>query len=215
MAELDAVPPDFFWLTHVAALAEGAAGVGDPAAAARLHELLAPYATRFVQVGHAAPFGPVAPLLEALDAVVRGPGGTGRGGARACVISRSNDQPRLLHHPPRGDVVGQRERHDLVEPEPPRLHDATAAAVARPRPCAVADDRPGELDRRSPATWVELRPARPAKASSSSTTHAPQPWSSQCLRSRTSSAGGSASVNGRSGFGRSQAATRGSKSRRR
>jgi hypothetical protein len=66
--EVDAVAPDFFWLAHVAALAEASGQLRDAGTAARLYPLLVPYATRFVHVGHAACFGPVARLLGLLAA---------------------------------------------------------------------------------------------------------------------------------------------------
>lgn len=50
---------DMWWLATVALLAEGCARLGDVARAARLHELLAPYAERSVQVAFAAHLGAV------------------------------------------------------------------------------------------------------------------------------------------------------------
>ena len=79
VATLDDLPPDFFWLPHVAVMAEAAAGVGDAAAATRLHELLAPYRARFAQVGHATPLGAIAPLLEGLERVISTLDGGGPG----------------------------------------------------------------------------------------------------------------------------------------
>ncbi len=67
MDEVDAVPRDFFWLTSMALLAEGAAALRAPEPAQRLRSLLAPYAARNVQVGYAGSLGPVARLLDQLD----------------------------------------------------------------------------------------------------------------------------------------------------
>jgi hypothetical protein len=64
--ELAAVPPDFFWLVAMAMLAEAATALRAPGDA--LYAALAPYASRFVQIGYAACDGPVSRSLGLLAA---------------------------------------------------------------------------------------------------------------------------------------------------
>jgi tetratricopeptide (TPR) repeat protein len=66
---LDAIPRDFFWLTVMTLLSEGAAALHAPADP--LYGALAPYAERWVQIGYAACDGPVARSLGLL-ATARG-----------------------------------------------------------------------------------------------------------------------------------------------
>jgi len=68
VAELDAVPRDFFWITAVAVLAEGSAKLRHAESAALLSEALEPYAHCVVQVGYAGCLGPVVRLLGLLAA---------------------------------------------------------------------------------------------------------------------------------------------------
>jgi DNA-binding SARP family transcriptional activator len=64
VAGLDAIPRDFFWLTVMTLLSEGAAALNAPAAP--LYDALAPFADRWVQIGYAASDGPVARSLGLL-----------------------------------------------------------------------------------------------------------------------------------------------------
>jgi len=68
VSELDRVPPDFFWLTTLAVLAEASARMGHAQSAEVLYEALAPYEDCMVQVGYAGSFGPVSRLLGLLAA---------------------------------------------------------------------------------------------------------------------------------------------------
>jgi hypothetical protein len=62
--ELAAIPRDFFWLVAMTMLAEATAALRAPADA--LYTALAPYASRFVQIGYAACDGPVSRSLGLL-----------------------------------------------------------------------------------------------------------------------------------------------------
>jgi DNA-binding SARP family transcriptional activator len=64
VAGLDSIPRDFFWLTVMTLLAEGAAALHAPAEP--LYDALAPFAGRWVQIGYAACDGPVARSLGLL-----------------------------------------------------------------------------------------------------------------------------------------------------
>lgn len=64
VAELDAIPRDFFWLTALTLLSEAAAALNTPAPP--LYDALAPFADRWVQIGYAASDGPVARSLGLL-----------------------------------------------------------------------------------------------------------------------------------------------------
>jgi DNA-binding SARP family transcriptional activator len=65
---LDAIPRDFFWLTAMTMLAEASGALHATGAAERLYGELAPYATRWMQLGYAASDGPVARSLGILAA---------------------------------------------------------------------------------------------------------------------------------------------------
>ena len=65
---LDAIPRDFFRLATMTLLAEASAVLRSAAAAARLYGELAPFESRWVQVGYAASDGPVARSLGLLAA---------------------------------------------------------------------------------------------------------------------------------------------------
>ena len=65
---LDAIPRDFFWLAALTLIAEASAALRVPGAAERLYGELAPFASRWVQVGYAASDGPVARSLGLLAA---------------------------------------------------------------------------------------------------------------------------------------------------
>ena len=67
---LDAIPRDFFWLASMTLLAEASAALGASAGAERLYGELAPFATRWVQLGYAASDGPVARPLGLLAAAL-------------------------------------------------------------------------------------------------------------------------------------------------
>jgi DNA-binding SARP family transcriptional activator len=71
---LGSIPRDFFWLAAMTLLAEAAAALRTGDAAERLYGELAPFATRWVQVGYAASDGPVARSLGLL-AAARGDAG--------------------------------------------------------------------------------------------------------------------------------------------
>jgi DNA-binding SARP family transcriptional activator len=60
------IPRDFFWLTALAMLSEACAALTAREPAEKLYSALAPYATRFVQIGYAAGDGPVARSLGLL-----------------------------------------------------------------------------------------------------------------------------------------------------
>jgi tetratricopeptide (TPR) repeat protein len=70
---LDAIPRDFFWLASMTLLAEASAALGATAGAERLYGELAPFATRWVQLGYAASDGPVARPLGLLAAALGDP----------------------------------------------------------------------------------------------------------------------------------------------
>ena len=55
---LDAIPRDFFWLASMTLLAEASAALRATGAAERLYGELAPFASRWVQIGYAASDGP-------------------------------------------------------------------------------------------------------------------------------------------------------------
>ena len=65
---LPAIPRDFFWLTAMSLLAEASSTLRAAGPAEWLYGELAPYATRFVQIGYAASDGPVARSLGLLAA---------------------------------------------------------------------------------------------------------------------------------------------------
>ena len=65
---LDAIPCDFFWLAAMTLLAEASAALRATEAAECLYGELAPFASRWVQVGYAASDGPVARSLGLLAA---------------------------------------------------------------------------------------------------------------------------------------------------
>jgi tetratricopeptide (TPR) repeat protein len=67
---LDGIPRDFFWLAATTLLAEATAALRAAGAAKRLYRELAPFATRWVQVGYAASDGPVARSLGLLAAAL-------------------------------------------------------------------------------------------------------------------------------------------------
>jgi hypothetical protein len=62
------IPRDFFWLTSMWLLSEAAAALGDAGLAERLYSVLAPFASRWIQIGYAAGDGPVARVLGLLAA---------------------------------------------------------------------------------------------------------------------------------------------------
>ena len=68
LAGLDAIPRDFFWLASMTLLAEATAAMRATGAAERLYGELAPFASRWVQIGYAASDGPVARSLGLLAA---------------------------------------------------------------------------------------------------------------------------------------------------
>ena len=65
---LDAIPRDFFWLASMTLLAEATAAMRATGAAERLYGELAPFATRWVQIGYTTSDGPVARSLGLLAA---------------------------------------------------------------------------------------------------------------------------------------------------
>jgi hypothetical protein len=65
-SDLGAIPGDFFWLTAMSMLGEGAAVLGDARLAADVYQRLAPYASRTIQVGYSGNQGPVAAVLGLL-----------------------------------------------------------------------------------------------------------------------------------------------------
>ena len=68
MAGLHAVPRDFFWLAAMTLLAEASGKLRAAGPAEALYGALAPYASRWVQIGYAAGDGPVARSLGILAA---------------------------------------------------------------------------------------------------------------------------------------------------
>ncbi len=65
---LPAIPRDFFWLTAMWLLSVGSAALSAAGPAEELYEALAPFASRWVQIGYAAGDGPVARSLGMLAA---------------------------------------------------------------------------------------------------------------------------------------------------
>ena len=65
---LGSIPRDFFWLTAMTMLAEASGALRAAGPAERLYRDLAPYASRWVQIGYAASDGPVARSLGMLAA---------------------------------------------------------------------------------------------------------------------------------------------------
>jgi hypothetical protein len=66
--DLGAIPRDFFWLVAMTMLAEACGELRAAAPAERLYTELAPYESRFVQIGYAGSDGPVARSLGLLAA---------------------------------------------------------------------------------------------------------------------------------------------------
>ena len=63
VAGVPGIPRDFFWLTAMTLLSEATAALGAAGPAERLYDALAPFASRWVQIGYAAGDGPVARSL--------------------------------------------------------------------------------------------------------------------------------------------------------
>ena len=68
VAGVPGIPRDFFWLTAMTLLSEATAALGAAGPAERLYDALAPFASRWVQIGYAAGDGPVARSLGLLAA---------------------------------------------------------------------------------------------------------------------------------------------------